>query len=344
VLDVFVGWREEHDAALRGLDRGSDPKPLITDLSENLLARFGGEVLVSHYDVYQHLMDYWAEDMQVDVYAIAQEGWKVGRGMRPAYEKAAPDLVVKKGNKTTRYVGELIPASLVIARFFKEEQAEVDRLAGEAEAAAQAKAEFEEEHGGEDGVLFGLEGKNGIPKGNVQNRVMELREEALETVPVYTPEYEQAREIKRASFGTVPWEKGMQDDGDIFAELDVLYDYLRLVDAEAQAKKAHKEAADALDRTVLGKYPELTEEEIKALVVDDKWIAAIERAVRAEVERVAQTVAGRVKVLEERYAEPLPILTPRDGNPIGTAIAEGTAIILAHDLESRKRLKIPHSM
>ena len=45
----------------------------------------------------------------------------------------------------------------MIARFFKEEQAEVDRLAAETEAAAQAKAEFEEEHGGEDGALSNVE-------------------------------------------------------------------------------------------------------------------------------------------------------------------------------------------
>lgn len=32
-------------------------------------------------------------------------------------------------------------------------------------------------------------------------------------------------------------------------------------------------------------------------------------------------------------------LTPRDGNPIGTAIAEGVAMILGKDLDSRKRLK-----
>ncbi len=197
----------------------------------------------------------------------------------------------------------------MIARFFAEEQAEVDQLAAETEAVTQAKAEFEEEHGGEGGVLSDLKGKNGIPKGNVQNRVMELREEALETVPMYTQEYEQAREIKRASFGTAPWEKGVKDDGDIFAELDILYDYLRLVDAEAKAKKVHKEAADELDCTVLGKYPELTEEETKALVVDDKWTAVVERDVRAEIEGVAQTVAGRVKALEERYSEPLPVLT-----------------------------------
>lgn len=32
-------------------------------------------------------------------------------------------------------------------------------------------------------------------------------------------------------------------------------------------------------------------------------------------------------------------LTPRDGNPIGTAIAEGIAILLSDQLEERKRLK-----
>ena len=309
ILSIFEDWRETHDAGLRSLGRGSDPKALIGEISEDLLVRFVGEELVSRYDVYQHLMDYWAEEMQDDVYAIAQDGWKVGRVIRPAYESETPDLVVKKGNKTTRYVGELIPPSLVISRFFREEQAEVDRLAAETEAAAQAKAEFEEEHGGEDGALSNVErGKYGISKGNVQNRVMELKEEALDVIPMYTPEYEQVKEIKRSTFGTAPWEKGVQDDGDIFAELDLLHDYLRLVDAEAQARKAHKEVADALDQAVLRRYPDLTEVEIKALVVDDKWTAAIERDVRTEIERVAQTVAGRVKVLEERYTEPLPAL------------------------------------
>jgi type I restriction enzyme M protein len=137
---------------------------------------------------------------------------------------------------------------------------------------------------------------------------MELKEEALDVIPMYTPEYEQIKEIKRSTFGTALWKKSVQDNGDIFAELDLLHDYLRLVNAEALARKAHKEAADALDQAVLRRYSDLTKEEIKALVVVDKWTAAIERDVRTEIERVAQTVAGRVKVLEERYAEPLPTL------------------------------------
>ncbi len=309
VLAVFDWWRIAHEPALEGLDRGSDPKALIHEISEDLLARFADVKLVSRYDVYQHLMDYWAGVMQDDVYALAQDGWAIGRVLRPAHEGETPDLVVKHGGKNVRYVGELIPPRLVVARFFAEEQAEVDRLAAEADAAAQSRAEFEEEHGGEDGGLSNVDsGKSGIPKGNVLNRVMELRDLALEEVPMYTPEYEQVKEIKRTSFGSAPWNKGVRDDGELFAELDVIRDYLRLVDAEAQAKKVHKDAADALDRAVISKYPDLTEDEIKILVVDDKWLAAIEEDVRAEVERVAQTIAGRVKALEERYAEPLPAL------------------------------------
>ena len=81
------------------------------------------------------------------------------------------------------------------------------------------------------------------------------------------------------------------------------------MDAEARARKDHKEAADALDRAVISKYPDLTDGEIKTLVVDDKWTAAIEDEVWGEIERVTRTLAGRVKALEERYAEPLPALT-----------------------------------
>ncbi len=307
VRAVFEGWREEHEPALKGLAAGSDPKALVREISEDLLVRFSDVALVSRYDVYQHLMDYWAETMQDDVYAIAQDGWTAGRVVRPVHEGETPEIVTKRGGKTARLVGELIPAPLIAARFFADEKKEVDRLAAASEAAAQAKLEFEEEHGGEDGALSEVEGKPS--KANVQNRVMELRELALETVPMYTSEYEQARGIQRAGFGTATWKKGLRDDGEVFAELDALHDYLGLVDAETWARKEHKDAADALDRAVTGKYPDLTDGEIKTLVVDGKWTAAIEGDVWAEIERVTRTLAGRVKALDERYAEPLPALT-----------------------------------
>ena len=57
------------------------------------------------------------------------------------------------------------------------------------------------------------------------------------------------------------------------------------------------------------KYPKLTEEEIKTLVVDDKWLATLANAVQGELDRVSQTLTGRIRQLAERYADPLPLLT-----------------------------------
>ena len=53
----------------------------------------------------------------------------------------------------------------------------------------------------------------------------------------------------------------------------------------------------------------MTEADIKTLVVDDKWLATLETNIQAEIERVTQQLANRVKTLEERYAEPLPQIT-----------------------------------
>ena len=53
----------------------------------------------------------------------------------------------------------------------------------------------------------------------------------------------------------------------------------------------------------------LTEDEIKTLVVDDEWLAALHAYVQGELDRVSQTLTGRIRQLAERYATPLPQLT-----------------------------------
>ena len=58
------------------MQAGCHPKDVIVALSEDLLAHYTGKPLIDNYDVYQHLMDYWAETMQDDCYLIAADGWK----------------------------------------------------------------------------------------------------------------------------------------------------------------------------------------------------------------------------------------------------------------------------
>jgi len=86
----------------------------------------------------------------------------------------------------------------------------------------------------------------------------------------------------------------------------VLKRWLDLSEQETTLKRAVKDQDAALDALAYARYPKLTEAEIKALVVDDKWMARLSTAVQGELDRVSQTLTGRIRELAERYATPLP--------------------------------------
>ncbi len=83
-----------------------------------------------------------------------------------------------------------------------------------------------------------------------------------------------------------------------------------------------KDAEASLDALAYAKYPSLTEEEVKILVVDDKWLATIASAIHGEMDRISQTLTRRVKELAERYETPLPEVTRK--------VAELEAKVNAH--------------
>ena len=85
--------------------------------------------------------------------------------------------------------------------------------------------------------------------------------------------------------------------------------YADLLEEQSEAKAERKAAQEDLDQKIDAKYPRLTEAEIKMLVLDDKWMARLSAAVQGELDRVSQTLTGRIRQLAERYAMPLPSLT-----------------------------------
>lgn len=87
--------------------------------------------------------------------------------------------------------------------------------------------------------------------------------------------------------------------------------YLELIEKQSRIKSQIREQDAELDQLAYNKYPELSETEIKTLVVDHKWLTALEAAVQGELERVSQTLTSRVRQLTERYATPLPQITQR---------------------------------
>ena len=305
VFDIFESWCELHKQRLNDLKVDELPREVIQTLSEDLLERFSGLPLLSRYDVYQRLMEYWAETMLDDISLIVTEGWDDGRILRTAYEKEAPDFSMKKGNKTFKYVGELIPINSIITRFLSHEQTEVMQLKAVLVFVSQQKEEFEEEHTGDEGALNGLEGKSGITITNVLQRVEVIKEMILNSYPENTPEYSGARAIRKTTFGTHDWTSGVQDENGLFEELDILYNYLQLVKEYSTRKKAYNEAIENLYEQVKTRYRSLTEAEIKALIIEDKWFASLRAEIKSEVEMLTQKFAGRVNELDKRYSQQL---------------------------------------
>ena len=64
----FAIWRDKTAKTLKALQPGCHPKEVIARLSEGLLAHYADKPLIDPYDIYQHLMDYWAQTMQDDCY------------------------------------------------------------------------------------------------------------------------------------------------------------------------------------------------------------------------------------------------------------------------------------
>ncbi len=256
VTERFATWKATHTPLLTGIELGDRPKALIEKLSESLLQAFDAAPLIDPYDVYQHLMDYWAEIMQDDVWMIATDGWQ-------AVQDGKPNV-------------DLIPTTLVVARYFAAEQQAVEALEAERDAITRQMEEQDEEHGSEGGFLE--EGKT--DKGKLTAKSVKDRLKALQSLSVRA-------ELVEA-----------QD------EIQALKAYAALLDQEAAASKKAKDAQRALDAQVAAKYAHLTAAEIQTLVVQDKWLATLTASVQSELDRVSQALTGRIRQLAERYAAP----------------------------------------
>jgi type I restriction enzyme M protein len=103
--------------------------------------------------------------------------------------------------------------------------------------------------------------------------------------------------------------KEIGKDPEFADERKALEDYAALLDKQADAKARLKAAQEDLDAKLDAKYPKLAEDEIKTLVVDDKWLTTLAITVQGELDRVSQTLTGRIRELAERYAVPLQQLT-----------------------------------
>jgi type I restriction enzyme M protein len=283
VIALFDEWKTVNFPRLNAINIGDHPKVLIETLSEELLAIFRKARLIDAYDVYQHLMDYWAETMQDDVYIISTSGWVEGAKVRQLVPLKNKDGKTVWGEThdfklgKQRFKSDLIPARLLIARYFTVENAAIEVLEDKLNTIEQQLDELKEEHGNEGGLL------EEVVEGEGDKR--KITAKAVK---------EQLREIG--------------SDPDYADERKALKEYAALLDQQTDTKSQLKAAKDSLGANIAIKYGNLTEPEIKSIVVDDKWLAQLAADIQSELDRISQALTGRIKQLAERYATPLPRL------------------------------------
>ncbi|QVM92108.1 type I restriction-modification system subunit M [Pseudomonas entomophila] len=293
---LFNHWLADSVPQLKGFAANSHPKELIATLSEDLLSAFAEAPLLDHYDIYQHLMDYWAEVMQDDCYLISADGWKAAAKAREIHK------VKDKNSKLTwaekhdycqgkrRFKSDLIPVEILIARYFMAERSAIEDFEARLSSVEQSMNEMLEEHSGEDGSLSEVVEGEG-DKQKVTAKAIKARQ----------------REI------------GL--DADYEDELKVLLEYESLIDQHSNLKAKLKKAEEELEDKIHAKYSLLGEDEIKSLVVEDKWVATLAAAVQGELDRVSQTMTGRICELNDRYATSLPQLSD-EVETLGNRVAE----------------------
>lgn len=271
--ELFTQWKSANIPKLKGLKQNGHPKALVEDVAESLLKIFDNAPLLDAYDIYQHLMDYWADLMQDDCYLISADGWMAAAQPKLIIDekskktKTKPDLVLGK----KKYATELVPPALVITRYFEKDQIAIDALESELSSLEQQLEEMSEEQGGEGGLLEDAKNdKDKLTKASVTARL-----------------------------------KDIKTGKDAVDEQQALKDYLSLIEQQSEISSKIKLAQELLTAKVFAKYEKLSEDEIKTLVVEYKWLAKLSASVQSELDRVSQNLTGRIRELAERYASSL---------------------------------------
>lgn len=262
---LFTEYMENNHALMNAIGADTKPKDFIKTIAEDLLERYANKPLIGQYDVYQHLLDYWNETMKDDVYLLVEDGWK-----------ATVKRIIEKNKKTGKetdkgWTCDLIPKNLVINRFLATAQQAVWDVETALESVQAEITNIEEEHAGEEGLLS--EATN--DKGNVTKA----------TVSTFIKDNKTNSAEKEA--------------------VALANNLLKLFNSDAELKKELKEKTTALDDLTLGKYKALTETEVRALVVDDKWQTSLQTLIQTEIDAISKRLTGRVKELSDRYENTL---------------------------------------
>ena len=275
--NAFVMWQNDVDDALRNISDDIDVKKFIVWLSEELIEKFEDIELVDKFDVYEVLLSYWQTVMADDVFLVKYDGYEAGKEVENIVEVTE----TKKGERKEKikgWDGKLIPKAIIEKVYFAEERKKIDDAQAIADETQSRLDEFiDGQVFGDIGLFIGCVDAKGEKDKKQINEVVKEMKSHKNKDNTYTDE-----------------------------EYQVLKIYLDLTDKVQKYTKIVKELNIALDEAEKDKYAELTIDEVKELLVNQKWYYTIFDGISELYSATSHNMANRISELANRYADTLP--------------------------------------
>jgi len=341
VSNMLASWADAcAKPALLGVNSDTHPRLMIREVGEELLGHYADAKVLDPYDAFDVLMNYWNARLQDDVYIIKASGFEAGREVEYAYkQKKTEDGQTTDTGQVKGFEGLLIPATIIEAEYFPQEQAQ---LAGLDRTLLSIEADLEtllEEQPEEDNPFAEVLSSTG----KVVEKELNARLKALDDMKK-SPQLDVLDELidKLVQKNTIRVNWLLEQHPDIAAldlygksgkpiktklaaarqqlaatapvpeayrdEHAALANYRDKLNRLKAVKKQVRAARDELDQKVLAQYGKLTEDEIKHLLFDRKWLPHLQSEISDIFDQQVNAYATRITDIARRYERTLPAI------------------------------------
>lgn len=341
--DIFNKWKDDVKDMLLSIDGITDPKHLIRIISSMLREKYETAHILDNYDVYDCLLNYWNEKMQDDAYIIKEFGYASARDIDYVYAKKkvknedGETVEEDDKSKTKSFDGALIPKEILETTYFSKELNELGLILDQVSDLETELNEMIEEESGDDGLLLEVLNEKGdsIPKANLNKRIKELESkkssgvvntitklialfdvgdiDSMERIVKSTAELNNFTiRNKNGSFGKAKLKAALKQAIDCAKIPEVYRDEYELLIAYSQKSskldeinKAYKVARNKLDEKLICKYSQLSDDEIKKLLFEKKWMTRLAADINDEFNQVLNSLSSKVLLIAKRYEHTL---------------------------------------
>ncbi len=250
------------------LEPGFNPKTLIESVCQKVLQEFEKGEILDQYGVYQLFKDYYNEVLQDDWFLISLNGFESAKELR----KLIP---LKDKNKKANYLEE--PDFVIQKTYYKSDLIPKDLI----------KQRFFKE---ESNMLEELENALNESVANYEEFIEEHSNEEGLFDELKVNESVLKRELKNA---TDP-----EDE-------PILKTALELLEAKNKAQKAKNKADEALELKAFHQYEKLEIEEIKDLIIKDKWLKRLKNALEDKILKRINAFSSALNEIIANYSNSL---------------------------------------